>query len=375
MSAGEPRALRRLGLYCPDLPPVRGGVADHTLVLARALAARGLEVAVLGRRGDPAVFRPIPCRIGVSHRPGASGLAAACRAMGLTHLLVQYVPFLFARRGLAPLLVASVGSAARMGVRVGLFIHEPWVPPTRLVWRLTGPPMRRQLLAIVRRADAVFTPVPAFADLVRSAVRPGVPCVVAPIGSTVPVLEADRAECRSALGLGPEDIAVGVLSPAAAGAQGSWIAAAASTTLSRPDVHWLVLGSGSETEPRELPDSQRVRRLGWLPADALSRTLRALDVAVAPFIDGLTLRRTSAMAALAHGVPLVSSLGPLFDPALASAAACAADPEAFTAEVRRLIDDGSARRALGARGAAFYRSSASVEVAAAQVAAHLWGGP
>jgi len=366
---------RRLGLYCPDLPPVRGGVADHTLVLARALASRGIEVAVLGSRGDPAIFSPIPCRTGVSHRPGASGLAAACRAMGLTHLLVQYVPFLFARRGLAPLLIASVGRAARMGVRVGLFIHEPWVPPTRLVWRLTGPPMRRQLLALVRRADAVFTPVSAFADLVRPAARPGVPCTVVPIGATIPVLAADRAECRRALGLGPEDVAVGVLSPAAAGALTSWVVAAAAATQPQPEVHWIVAGNGSETEQPGFPEGPRVRRLGWLPADALSRTLRALDIAVAPFIDGLSLRRTSAMAALAHGVPLVSSRGPLFDPALADATICAGDPEEFTAELRRLIDDPGARRALGVRGEAFHRSSASVEVAAAQVSAHLWDGP
>jgi glycosyltransferase involved in cell wall biosynthesis len=225
-----------------------------------------------------------------------------------------------------------------------------------------------------RAADAVFTPVPAFAELVRPAARPGVPCTVVPIGATVPVVAADRAECRRALGLGPEDIAVGVLSPAAAGAQASWVVAAAAT-LSRPDVHWLIMGNGSETEPPGFPDGPRVRRLGWVPADSLSRALHALDIAVAPFSDGLTLRRSSAMAALSHSVPLVSSRGPLFDPALADVAACAADPEAFTAEVRRLIDDAGARRALGMRGAAFYRSSASVEVAAAQVAAHLWDRP
>ena len=299
----------------------------------------------------------------------------ACLELGVRSLLIQYVPFLYARRGLAPLLIASVARAARIGVRVGLFIHEPWVPPTRLVWRLTGPPMRRQLLALVRHADAVFTPVPAFADLVRPAVRPGVPCRVVPVGSNVPVVAADRAACRRALGLGSEDIAVGVLSPAAAGALTSWVVAAAAATLSRPEVHWLIVGNRSDTEPPGFPDGTRVRRLGWLPADDLSRTLRALDIAVAPFTDGLTLRRTSAMAALAHGVPLVSSRGPLFDPALADAAVCAADPEEFTAEVQHLIDDTGARRALGARGEAFYRSSASVEVAAAQVAAHLWGGP
>ena len=361
--------MSRIGLYCPELPPVRGGVADHTLVLARALAAGGADVAVLGRRGDAAAFAPIPCRTGVSHRGGRGGLAAACEALGVRALLVQYVPFLFARWGLAPALVGSLASLAHAGVRVGLLVHEPWVPPTRAVWRLTGPLMRRQLFALVARADAVLSPVPGFLERVRPAARPGVPCELVPVGSTIPVVPADRAAVRASLGLGDGDVAVGVFSPGAAGLLTDWLARAARGGVR--NAVWVYFGAGSERGPEGLPADLRVLRLGWLPPERVSAVLQALDLAVAPYADGLTLRRTGAMAALAHGSALAGSRGPLFDPALEGAAALADSAGAFAEAVRALVADPGARSALAARGRAFYRERGSVEVLAARVAAVL----
>lgn len=362
--------MSRVGLYCPVLPPVRGGLADHTLALARALAARGADVAVLGRRGDAAAFGPIPCRTGVTHRPGRGGLGDACDALGVRGLLIQYVPFLFARHGVAPTLVAGVARLAGQGVRVGLLVHEPWVPPTRLAWRLTGPLMRRQLLALVARADAVFSPVPAFLDGLRAAARPGVRCEVVPVGSTIPVVRAERAAVRASLGLGADDVALGVFSPGAAGMLPAWIARAAAGARDGR-VAWVLLGAGSEREPARLPPGVRILRLGWLPAERVSAVLQALDVAVAPYVDGLTLRRTGAMAALAHGVAVASSRGPLFDAALEDATSCADSPEGFADAVRALVTDPRSRAALAERGLAFHRQRGSVEVLAARVAAAL----
>jgi glycosyltransferase involved in cell wall biosynthesis len=365
------RVSRRIGLYCPELPPVRGGLADHTLVLARALAARGADVVVIGRRGDASLFAPIPCRTGVSHRPGPGGLAAACRSLGVRSLLVQYVPFLFARRGLAPALVASVARLARNGIRIGLLVHEPWVPPTRAVWRVTGPLMRRQLLALVARADAVLTPVPAFLERVRPAVRAGVPCEVAPVGATVPVVDADRGAVRASLGLVDGDVVLGVFSPGAAGARGAWVVAAAAALAGDRRIAWVLFGGGSRTEPADLPAGVRVQRLGWLPPERVSQVLQALDLALAPYEDGLTLRRSSAMAALAHGVPLLSSRGLLFDPTLDAAAECPAAADGFVARALALVADPAARAALGVRGRMFHRERGSVEVLAGRVVATL----
>jgi hypothetical protein len=331
-------------------------------------------VVVLGRDGDPGLFDPIPCRVGVTHRGGRNGLAESCAALGAGTLLVQYVPFLFARRGVAPALVRSIAQLHRAGTRIGIFVHEPWVPPTRLVWRITGPLMRRQLLALVRHASAVYSPVPAFLELVRPALAPGASAAVVPVGSNVPVVPSDRAATRARFGLEDSDVAIGVFSPGASGALGTWVAQAARDLSGQPAVVWVIFGTGSETQPTGVPQGPSVRRLGWLPREDTSAVLRALDLAAAPFADGLTLRRTSAMATLAHGVPLVSSNGPLADPDLRDAAVLAADANAFAAAIRHLAHDPEARAKLAARGRAFYETRGSAEVLAARIATDLGGG-
>jgi hypothetical protein len=234
--------------------------------------------------------------------------------------------------------------------------------------------MRRQLLALVRHASAVYSPVPAFLELVRPALAPGASAAVAPVGSNVPVVPTDRAATRARLGLRDSDVAIGVFSPGASGALGTWVAQAARELSAEACIAWISFGSGSETHPAGFPEGPSLRRLGWLPQEDSSAVLRALDLAAAPFVDGLTLRRTSAMAALAHGVPLVSSNGPLADPGLRDAAVLAADAQAFTMAIRHFVHDPEARAALAARGSAFYETRGSAAVLAARIATDLGVG-
>jgi glycosyltransferase involved in cell wall biosynthesis len=357
-------------VYCPDLPPVPGGVSDHTAALARSLGARFAEVNVVGRRGDPSLLAPIPCRVGVSPASLPSAIAAA----GARALILQYVPFLFARSGLAPALVGALGRLRRAGVRVGVLVHEPFVPFTRLPWLVTGWPMRWQLRAVVRRADAVWSPVPAFLAYARRAARPATRLGVVPVGATVPVAPADggaREEVRRRLGLTADEVVIGVFSPGAAAAASDWVNGAVAALAEEPRVRWVRFGNGSGGATPRAAEAARVLDLGRLEPAEVGRIHRALDLAVAPFADGLTLRRTSAMAALAHGVPLVSSRGPLFDPSLADAAVCAPTAELFVAAVRALVADPGRRAALGAAGRRFYDAAGSTAVLAARISEDL----
>lgn len=334
-----------IGLYCPDVPPVPGGVSDHTLVLARALSAFGAPPVVLARRGDPALFAPMTCVTGLAPTDVAD---AACQ-QGVRAILIQYVPFLFARRGVAPALILGIRRIARAGLGLAVFVHEPYVPFTRLPWLVTGLPQRFQLRYLLHHAERVYAAVPRFAEIARRYSRPGTDVAVVPVGATLPVSTVSREDARQALGLADGTVAIGIFSPAASGFRHDWIAAAARRLAPQPNVMWVRFGFGSDRPLPGYPADDRVLVLGEADPATIGRVMRALDVAVSPYVDGLTMRRTGAMLALAHGVPTVSSTGHLFDQRLSLVADCAPTVEAFTERLERLVVDPDERRALAER--------------------------
>ena len=357
-----------IGLYCPDLPPVRGGVSDHTLALARALEALGHGPAVLGQRGDPALFTPLFCRVGLS----PWGARRAARQRALQALVVQYVPFLFARRGVSAKLCLAVWRLARDRVRIGVVLHEPYVPFTRLAWLVTGWPMRWQLRYVLRRAAFVYAPAPHYVEIARKYAT-GAKVKLAPIGATLPVSTVTRESARLKLGLASGVVAIGVFSPAAAGFNRAWIEEAGKRLAGYTQVAWVVFGFGGDLVLRDPPPGLKLIRVHDDDPGVITRTMRALDIAAAPYTDGLTLRRSGAMLALAHELPTVSSTGPLFDHRMMELAACESTSEAFAARLARLVMNPGERSTLAARTAGF-RTKASVEVLARMIGSDLGGG-
>jgi len=354
----------RLALFSPDVPGTPGGVADHTLALARALAGRGAAVTVLAGRGDAARFLPVPCRLGVGPGPhGGADLAGALADAGADTVLVQYVPFLYARSGVAPALVPALRRVREAGVRIALFVHEPYVPFTRLPWLVTGMLQRLQLRAVLRLAERAYTPVPAWASRLSAWSGGRTPVTLAPVGATLPISALSRQAARAKLGLRDDEIAIGVFSPGANAFRSDWIVDLWRSAAAPAGARWVLFGNGSVELGARLA-GPTATALGTLPADAASDVMAAMDLALAPYADGLTLRRTSAMLALAHGVATVSSTGHLWDPSLGAMARCARTAPAFAAEVAALARDGAARAALGAAGLERYRRLASVEVLA-----------
>jgi glycosyltransferase involved in cell wall biosynthesis len=62
-----------------------------------------------------------------------------------------------------------------------------------------------------------------------------------------------------------------------------------------------------EAQARELDVEQRLHWTGYMPDRDISRLLQAVDLIVLPYRDGVSLRRGTLMAALAHGCAIVSS--------------------------------------------------------------------
>ena len=78
----------------------------------------------------------------------------------------------------------------------------------------------------------------------------------------------------------------------------------------RADMHvsFCVIG-GTPTLPIPGQLRNRFRALGHMPAEEVSRALSAADLMALPFIDGVSERRTTLMAALAHKLPVVGTTG------------------------------------------------------------------
>lgn len=345
-----------IGLYCPDVPPIKGGVSDHTLALARAIADTGGRVAVFAHRGDPALFAPIPCITGLR----AGTLAPAARAAGVTTLVIQYVPFLWARRGVSPGFLLGVRRMRRAGLRIAVIVHEAFVPFTRLPWLVTGVAQRLQFGYLLHAADFVYAPLPRYAQIARRYASAAARVSVAPIGATIPVSALGREEARRRLGLRGDAIAIGIFSPAASGFAHDWIARAVARLEGVHNVVWVRFGFGSEQPRPGYPSGPGTIMAGESSPAEIAATMRALDIAAAPYVDGLTMRRSGAMLALASGIATVSSQGHLYDPALGTLASCEKDASAFADRLAELVANPEARRALAARTAG-YAGQASME--------------
>lgn len=309
-----------------EYPPGPGGVADYTRSVARALAAEGDEVHVWapgmenGLAEDPDVHVHPLAR---GFRPsGLPGLGRALRAScGPRRVLVQYVPHAFGMRAMN--LPFSAWIATLRDAEVWVMFHEvalPW-EPLRYWKRNVGAGVTRVMAGlVVSRADRVFVSVPAWAKMLRPIAPRWSGATWLPIPSNLPssALHSTGQETtpalRSRLPLRGGSAVIGHF-----GTYGPLIAPALRTILirllgaDRTRVALLV-GRGGEALASELNEDQaaagRVMATGELDLPDVAAYLRACDVLVQPYADGVSGRRTTAMAGLALGVPIATNEGP-----------------------------------------------------------------
>src|SRR5262245_14109923 len=119
--------MTALAVLSPGYPASRGGVTDLTHRLVGHWSGTGHAVRVLGDLD-----------------PDPEAVAVSLAGSHVAALLIHYVPFLYGRRGLSSYPERLARSARARGIRVVLFVHEPWVPMTRLPWLVLGPLQRLQ---------------------------------------------------------------------------------------------------------------------------------------------------------------------------------------------------------------------------------------
>ena len=335
----------RIAILGNESADERDAIRDHSVLLARALAAHDGVVADLHQR--TASGRWIGHRSGAPRRRLDDGLG------DYDWIVLQYQPFMYGRWGVAPWLVAALARLRlrRGRPRIAVMVHETFVPPESARWALMGAYQRCQLAALRMPADLISVSIGPWARQLAQW-RPRRPTVHLPVGSNLPDMTGERMRERDRLGIGSEVLVLAAFGTGHPSQLTGHVAAGVNAAVGlAPRVVFLHLGDGAPPitglDPR-----LEVRRPGALPAEDVARHLACADLFLAPFSDGASTRRGSLMAALQHGLPVVGTSGRSTDAVLDASTSAMRLVDVnrlgeLRAAVRELSADARLRRSMG----------------------------
>jgi glycosyltransferase involved in cell wall biosynthesis len=358
-----------------EYPPACGGVADYTEQLALALVAAGDRVTVwvpAGKgperddRSDGIDVRVLPDVFGRATR---QVLEDAWReAPGI--VLLQYVPTALGPRGTNLAFCRWLLRQRRAGADVRVMFHEPYFYFTFRPWLNVVALSQRAMAATLIRAShplyvstetwkRYLSPYGAPADV---QVLP-IPSTVAP---TAPVTAVERF--RDAIGVRKGEAVIGHFGTYGNHVADELLPALESIVRRLPSARIALLGAGSDRFLDRLKSKVPAVHgfaTGRLKSIDVAAALRACDLVVQPYPDGVTTRRTSVMAALANGVPVVTTHGPLTESVWETSGGVSlvpvGRPSAIEAAAVALALDTDVRGALAIRGRHLYDEQFSIE--------------
>lgn len=308
-----------IDLVFPALPPALDGIGDHTALLAEALHRAGCSVRVHTAQPNAA---PIPGvdvskDFDITNPWNVRRLASAVAADPPDWLLVQFNQFSYGRYGFNPWLPWTLREIQRRNpeVRIAWMAHEDFVPPKNWKFAIMRQWQRWQFRKLGEIADSIFFSIDPWVRKYQSWF-PETPVFHLPVGSNIPHEGCSRMEARQAIGIDLDAFVVGVFGTMRASRLPGHIRAAVLALHERdPQIRLLYVGPDGEALQAALPGISIIDA-GRLPASEVSVHLSAMDIHLAPFVDGLSTRRGSAMAGLQHGVTTLSTDGPLTDTVL-----------------------------------------------------------
>ena len=368
--------MTALHILTSEYPPDLGGVSDYTRQVAEALARDGQEVHVW----CPPTNEPretsgvrVHAEAGRFRRSDLRRLTAALDSCpSPRRLLVQWVPHGFGYRSMnLPFCLWLAGRAAKED-SVELMVHEPFI---ELRWG----PLRHIAIAIVHRvmtmvlmaaAEKVWVAIPAWESRLRPyAFGRSLPVNWLPIPACVGSPRGSQPSVRPSYAQGSKPL-IGHF-----GSYGDEVSRLLVERLpaimdgaSQPSL--LLIGARSEAfrsvlVARHPAWKARVHSTGYVLPAELTRHLEACDLFLQPYPDGITSRRTSAMACLSLGRPIVTTSGHLSESLWAESGAVAlvnlSDAGGFSATANTLLTRAEERERLGQRGLRLYREQFGVE--------------
>ncbi len=333
----------RIGLITGEYPPDQGGVGDSTHQLGLALTELGHEVHVItGESTSQRVNESASHASRITHHESLiihrvirdwkwgcwKQILALAQELGLDVLNVQY-------QAAAYRLHPAINFVPRRRERppVVVTFHDLKVP---YLFPKAGPLRWQVVLMLARRADGIIVTndedhsrlTPYVLRFTPYALRftPHPPHIaLIPIGSNIspaPPPGYDRAAERLRWGIQPDDLLLGYFGFLNESKGGEDLIRALALLVERGLLaHLLMIGGqvgGSDPTNRayaeyverliaELGLVQRVHQTGYARPEEVSAALLATDVCVLPYRDGVSFRRGTLHACLAHGRAIVTT--------------------------------------------------------------------
>jgi glycosyltransferase involved in cell wall biosynthesis len=377
-----------------EYPPQTGGVSDYTYAVAGGLAGEGDEVHVwcpqhasrtpdlegvtahrelgrltpsdLGRAGDMLDRFPAPRRIMVQWVPHGYGYGSM--NLGFCWWLRNRV--------------------MRHGDRVEIMLHEPFLPFRAGSFRQSAAALVHRLMTVVllRSTERVWMSIPGWESRWRPyALGRNIPFQWLPVPSGIPVYDNPAAveAVRSKLAPGAEFLIghFGTFGPPVTGLLAPILLALAAEPVSQ---RVLLMGRGSEEFRealiQETPKmAEFIEATGPLPAEDLSLHVAACDILIQPYPDGVSSRRTSFMAGICHGKPVVTTTGQLTEDCWAASGvvpiAQVGDVNQFVGLVDALRDHPAERHRLGQAARILYNDRFNIRHVVTTLRGAAWKQP
>jgi len=311
--------LRRCLMVTGEYPPMQGGVADFSQILSEHLQALGVEMHILTSSEAASTTHQVGVHPVMSHwgwRELYDQTAALITQLRPDVVNIQYQAAAF---GLHPAVNALPLRFGRMPM-VTTF-HDLRVP---YLFPKAGPLRQQAVWLLARHSRAVIATNAE--DVAALGKQRGMPPIhEIPIGSNVTCRLPegfDRAQWRAMWGLPREGLVLcyfGFLNATKGGED--LVRCLAYLVRGGIDAHLLMVGGVvGASDPAneaylasvlalitELGLQARVHWTDYLSDSEVSAAFGLSDICVLPYRDGVSLRRGSLMAALAHGLPIIST--------------------------------------------------------------------
>jgi glycosyltransferase involved in cell wall biosynthesis len=308
----------RVGLVTGEYPPMQGGVGDFTKQLGLALMARGAEVHILTTSSSEdsssgVMVHPVAL-FGCSFQTQLR-IRNLVRQLRLDILNIQYQAAAFGLS--AP--IHFLPDVA--GVKTVVTFHDLRIP---YLFPKAGRLRPAAVTHLARAAAGVIVTDRADEQELRR--RGGVKRLVQiPIGSNIkpePPAGYDREAWRAVLDVRPQELLLGYFGFLNESKGGDTLISALAILKDRRAPFKLLLiggatGSSDETNAAFEAKLERmigrydladhILRTGFVEPAQVSANLLACDAVVLPYRDGVSFRRGSLMAALAHGCAIITT--------------------------------------------------------------------